>query len=186
MKTKWIASKTRSLVLVIMAAVIVLASHGCEKDHDPREIGKLPVIVDDSPSIESEYFWVDQGGSSVNALKGSVTLEFPKGAVTEPTQFTLKKSKLNCMDRETNLMNCSITLSSNSRDEFFNEPVLLKLHYCLSDFSNPNAVNEEDITIYRIETNGYAYSIGDCTADAGGKMISGYIDECGTFVLGEY
>jgi hypothetical protein len=186
MKTTWIASKKRSLFPVIMAAVFGLASHSCSEDpishHQNKDTGN------DLVAMKSEQFWVDLEGISVNAFEGQVSFEFPEEAVSEPTLFTVTLSQLSrIVEEETNMMNCGVTLSSSNRgQDFFNELVQLKLHYCLSDFNVPAMVDEEDITIYRVDIDGYAYSIGDCTVDSKCKMVNGNIDECGTYVVGEY
>ena len=185
MKTTWIASKKRSLFTVSMAAVFGLVSHSCSED--PISHYQNKDTGNDLVTITSEQFWVDQEGKSVNALEGRVTLEFPEEAVTDPTLFTVALSQLSPMEKgEANMMTCGITLSSLTQGQVFQESVLLKLHYCLSDFNAPAMVDEGDITIYRIDNDGYAYSIGDCTVDTKCEMVNGNIDECGTYVVGEY
>ncbi|MCK5693486.1 MAG: hypothetical protein KAI08_11565 [Bacteroidales bacterium] len=184
MKTKWIAPKKSSLVPVIMAAVLGLASFSCSES-------PLPALQPEDPEsvlsgIITEDFWVDQEGKTVYALEGSVILEFPEETVTEPTLFTVALFPLDHVEMDGyNMMNCGISLKSADRWLRFGKSVQLKLRYCTSDFKTSTKVNEENITIYKIIPNVYAYSIGECTVDITWKMINVCINECGFYVVGE-
>ena len=184
MKTKRIAPKKNSLFLIIMATVLGLTGFSCS---EPRlgepQIGDLEA---DLSGIISEEFWVDRDGKVVYALEGRVILEFPEEAVIEPTLFTVALFPLNPTEMcGSNLMNCGISLKSADSFQSLEKSVQLKLLYCSSDFKSGVPVNEENLTMYRIVPSVYAYSIGECTVDCTWKMVSGCIDQCGFYVVGE-
>ena len=180
MKTKWIVPKANCLVTVIMAAVLGLASFGCEKE----QILTGNTLTDLSGIIK-EDFWVDREGKIVYALEGSVTLEFPAEAVTEPTLFSVSLFPLSDLEMSGyNMMNCGVYLESADHELKFEKSVLLKLNYCISDFK-AIPLNEENITIYSIIPNVLAYSVGECSVDCTWEMIKGCINECGLYVVGE-
>jgi len=180
MKTKWIAPKKNSLVPFIMAAVFGLASFSCTESWDFDDTG------DFRSGINTEEFWVDREGKVVYALEGAIILEFPEEAVIEPTLFTLEMFPLNPLEMSgCNMMNCGISLESAAHELKFAKSVLIKLNYCLSDFKAGNPVDEENLTLYRIVPEVFAYSIGECTVDCTWKLVSGCINECGFYVVGE-
>jgi hypothetical protein len=175
MKTKRIVPKTNSLIPVIMAAVLGLASFSCSEPW----LGDDPIEY----AIDGE-FWVDREGKVVYALEGIAILEFPEGTVTEPTLFTVSSFPLDQLEMSGfNMANCGIYLKSDFPGQKFAKSVLIKLPYCTSDFCAP--LNEENITIYRIIPNVQAYSVGECSVDCTWKMVKGCINECGFYVLGE-
>jgi len=177
MNTKWIASKKSSLVPFIMAAIMGIAGSGCSE----------PMLGD--PNIDhltTDDFWVDQGGKIVYALDGKVILEFPENSVSKRTLFTIASIPLDYLEMDDfNMMNCGISLESNVPGLRFSTPVHLKLSYCISNFKSASTVNEEDITIYGIIPDVYASSIGECCVDCIWDMVSGCINECGFYVVGE-
>ena len=114
MKTKWIVPRRSSLVPVIMAAVLGLASFSCSETRlgDPQ-IEEPETLLS---GIIAEEFWVDQEGLTVYALEGIVTLEFPEEAVTEPTLFTITLLPLDDLEMcGSNMMNCGISLECTDR-----------------------------------------------------------------------
>jgi hypothetical protein len=184
MKTKWIVPRKSSLVSVIMAAVLGLASFSCSESPLPSLQVEDPET--DLSGILTQDFWVDREGKTVYALEENVILEFPEEAVKGPTLFTISLFPLDPLEMcGSNMMNCGISLKCADRWLRFEKSVQLKLRYCTSDFKASTPVNEKNITIYRIVPNVYAYSIGECSVDSTCEMISGCINECGFYVVGE-
>ena len=177
MYTKWIASNKSSLIPFIMAAILGIAGSGCSE----------PMLGDSQIDyITTVDFWVDQAGAVVYALEGKVILEFPENAVSERTLFTVKTIPLDYLEMDGfNMMNCGISLESDEPGLRFRKPVHLKLPYCLSNFKAATPVIEEDITIYGIIPDVYASSIGECCVDCTWDIVSGCIEECGFYVVGE-
>ena len=186
MKAKWIALRLRSLVPWMIASFMVLANYGCEDLLSEPEVD-LPeeCLFGD---INSESFTVFPGGSVIQSLDGIVTLEFPKGAVTIPTKFTLSSSSLDPNDvYGYNLMNTTISLQPElaSKSREFEIPVKITMNYDESRFMRSLKSPEDNLTIYNLNDIYYAYSIGDCCVDCDCKTVDGCIDQCGIFVVGE-
>jgi len=184
MKMKWIAPKKDSLFLIIIATVLGLTGFSCSEPRlgDPLNEG----LEADISGIISEDFRVNREAKTVYALDGRVILEFPEDAVTEPTQFSVSLFPLDPTEMcGSNLMKCGISIESPDRFQGFEKSVQLKMLYCSSDFKTGVPVNEENLTLYRIVPEVFAHAIGECTVDCTWKMISGCIDQCGFYVVGE-
>jgi hypothetical protein len=177
MKRARIALKITGLLAVILAAVLGLASFSCSE----ARLGDDPLEV-----ANDGEFWVDQEGKIVYALEGSVILEFPEGAVTEPTLFTVASFPEDQLEMGGfNMAKCGIILKSDFPGQKFAQSVHITLPYCTSDFKSATPVNEEDLTIFRIIPNVFASSISQCTVDCTWDMIHGCIDECGIYTVGQ-
>lgn len=191
MKTKQIASMTGSMVPLILAAVMLLATTGCEED---------PYINGDSIEPETEYsgnvmyetFWVDPEGSSVNLFNGAVSMNFPEGAVSNRTDFTLYSFPVHHLDFEgKNIYNRGYSLIGEMDNEFFLQSVTLQLKYGMAESYWKKSVpaNQENLTIYFVSPCLYSYerivSIGDCCVDVDCKIVKGCISHCGFYVVGE-
>ena len=177
MKTTRIALKNTRLLPLILAAVLGLASFSCSE----ARLGDDPIEY-----ANDGDFWVDREGKVVYALEGSVILEFPEGAVTEPTLFTVESFPQDQLEMDGfNMANCGISLKSAFPGQKFAKSVHIKLLYCTTDFKAATPVNEENLTIFRILPNVFASSIGQCTVDCTWDMIYGCINECGIYSVGE-
>jgi hypothetical protein len=191
MKTKWIALRMPNLVPLIIASVMGLTNYGCEEGYwddfpnEPEENFSDEFLFGHDAS---ESFTVFPGGSVVQILDGVVTLEFPEGAVAEPTKFTLSTSALDPDGMyEYNLMNRAISLKPElaSKSGEFEVPVKIKMNYDESRFIRTLKSPEDNLTIYNLNDIYYAYSIGDCCVDCECKTVDGCINQCGIFVVGE-
>lgn len=184
MKTKWITSKRNSPLIFVLAAVLGLSSlHSCEDQIIPPPPED---VLSDSPGIFSEYFRVDPEGTTVYALEGKVALDFPEQSVTKPTMFILELVPLDPMEMcGSKMENCGIFLNSVDGWLKFEKSVQLKLNYCARDIKSENAVNEDSLTIFSLIPGVYKHPIGECCVDNTWDMISGCIDECGIYVVGE-
>jgi hypothetical protein len=177
MNAHWIAPKKSSLVQVIMAAMLSIAVFSCS---EPM-LGDAPI-----EQIAMGDFWVSPEGKVVYALEGKVILDFPEEAVSEPTLFTIETMPLDNLEMKGyTMMNCGISLKSDIQGLRFREPVHLKLPYCNSDFKGSTPIIEENLAIFEIIPNVYAGSIGDCCVDCTWDIVSGFISECGFYVVGE-
>jgi len=141
MKTTRIALECSSLLPVILAGVLGLASFSCSE----VRLGDDPIEY-----ANDGEFWIDREGKVVYALEGKVILEFPEGAVSEPTLFTVATFPLDQLDLSGyNLANCGIYLKSAFPGQRFARAVHVKLPYCTSDFKTTTPVDEENLTIFR-------------------------------------
>lgn len=165
------------MVPLIMAAILGIAGFSCS---EPM-LGDSQIV-----HLTTGDFRVDQAGAVVYALEGKVILEFPENAVSEPTLFTITTIPLDYLEMDGyNMMNCGFFLESDVPGLRFRQPVHLKLPYCLTNFKSSTTVIEEDITIFGIIPDVYASSIGECCVDCTWDMVSGCINECGIYVVGE-
>lgn len=184
MKTHWISIRFGSLTYVFMAAVLVLACIGCEKDLEPID------HVDESNILASENHWVSPEGTSLIVLDGSVFLDFSPGAVTSPTLFTIASVAMDDDPMEEyNSMDQGILLTSSSQDLEFGNPVNVRMNYDLESFQGSVRIDEDQLTIYKVESVGSLsenlVSIGQCCVDCSCKTVSGCISECGLYMVGE-
>jgi len=183
MKTHWSSNRFGSLKYVIMAAVLVLACFGCE-DYERTSLDKETNI------LASEDHWVDPEGVSLIALDGAIYIEFPPGAVSVPTLFTIALLDLeNHPIEEYNSMDHGISITNSARDLGFGESVIIRMNYDLAAFQRSTEVNEDYLTIYKVESVGNLserqVSIGECCVDCSCKTVMGCIGECGLYVVGE-
>jgi hypothetical protein len=192
MKTKRYAMKTGGLLTMIMTAVLALTIMGCEKV-EPIPIGES--MAPEDPYIGNimyETFWVYPAGTNVNLFDEEISLEFPEGAVSVPTEFTLASFHLHHLDLDAhNLYNRGYSLVVNSLDQNFRGSIKLNIKYDLSESNwlKSVPVDAGSITILCVSPTIYAYetivSIGNCSTDFSSMIIKGYIYQCGFYVVGE-
>lgn len=184
MKTNWISNRLCSLMFSFLTAAMVLACSGC------TEYDRTPSIPFGDNILASEDHWVYPEGTSLIALDGSVFLDFPQGVVTTPTLFTISSVALEDHPREEyNSMNMGISITNSIEDLVFGDFVNIRMNYAKDEFQRSPEVNEDYLTIYKMETIGTLSerleSIGQCCVDCSCKTISGCISECGLYVVGE-
>lgn len=184
MKTHWILNCISSLKYVIIAAFMMLACFGCEKDF---EGSSLPI---ETNILSSEDHWVNPEGTSLIALDGTLYLEFPPGTVTVPTLFTIALVDVENHPREAyNSMDHGISITNASQDLVFGESVNIRMNYALEAFQRSAQVDEKKLTIYKMESTGSLserqVSIGPCCVDCSCKTVEGCISESGLYVVGE-
>lgn len=184
MKKPCISIRFGSLTSVIMAAVLVLACIGCEKD---REIN---AHFDDNTILASENHWVSPEGTSLIVLDGSVFLDFSPGAVTSPTLITVASVAVHDDPMEEfNSMDRGILITNSIEDLEFGSPVNVRMNYALESFQGSDRIDEEQLTIFKVESVGSLsekmVSIGQCCVDYSCKTVNGCISECGLYVVGE-
>ena len=178
---------------MIMAAVFALITVGCDKVE--------PLVFVDSPSPGAQYsgnimnatFWVNPEGSNIVLFDGDVSLEFPEGAVSVPTQFNLVSFPLHHLDLDGhNIYNRGYSLSGITPYEKFNtSSTKIQIKYDLLEENWLKGVPTDpgNLTILNVLPTIYAYdrvvSIGNCCTDFSCKIIKGCICQCGFYVVGE-
>ena len=193
MKTNWIALKISSLLPMIMAAVITLTTLACEEE--------VPLVYEDSPvpealysgNIMNETFWVNPEGSNLVLFNGDVSLGFPEGTVSVPTEFTLVSFPLHHLDLDGhNYYNRGYSLSGiTSYQKFMTSNITIRIKYDLSEENWLKSVptDPSKLTILNVSPTIYDYervvSIGDCCTDFSCKIIKGCICQCGFYMVGE-
>ena len=184
MKKHWTIQGIRRLKYLMAAAALMLACIGCENDF---ERSSLPL---EENILASEDFWVNPEGTSLITSDGRVYLNFPEGAVLEPTLFTIASIAIDDDPKEEyNTLDYGISITSTSQDLVFGEFVIIRLNYALEAFQRTSQVNEKNLTIYKMETIGTLcereVSIGQCRVDCSGRTVQGCISEGGLYVVGE-
>ena len=193
MKTNWIRLKTGGLLPMIMAAVMSLITMGCEKEVSLLHGESLAPEAQYSGNIMTKTFWVSPEGSNLVLFNGDVSLEFPKGAVSVPTEFTLASFPIHHLDLDGhNYYNRGYSLSGiTSYQNFMTSNIKIQIKYDLSEenWLKNVPVDPIKLTIFNVSPNIYAYervvSIGDCCTDFSCKIIKGCICQCGFYVVGE-
>lgn len=192
MKTKWIEFIIRrSLFPGIMAAALVLVTVGCTKEEPeivPDRIGAEELI---SSSINAETFWVNPERTFVDLLDGNVSLLFPAGTVTEPTEFTIATFPLGQVDLNgINMMKYGISIKNSTMSGEIENPFNIRIKYDLSHFlpGNPPVI-EEDMTLYTLHHNVFneakIEAVKECCVDCCNKVISSNLEACGIYMVGE-
>ena len=184
MKKHWISNRFGSLMYIIMAVLMLLACFACS------EYDRTASIPVEDNILASEDHWVYPEGTSLIALDGSVFLDFPQGVVTTPTLFTISSVSLEENPREEyNSMKMGISIKNSVEDLVFGDFVNVRMNYAMDEFQRSAEVNEEYLTIYKMETIGTLSerleSLGQCCVDCSCKTVSGCISECGLYVVGE-
>jgi hypothetical protein len=194
MKTKWNALRRSSLLPMIMAVVLAITIMGCEKEVPKAPGESLAPEAVYSGNIMDETFWVNPEGSSLVLFNGDISLEFPEGAVSVPTQFTLASFPLHQIDLDGhNYYNRGYSLSgtTTSDQQFMTNDIEIQIKYDLSEenWLKTVPVDPSTLTILNVSPTVYAYdkvvSIGDCYTDFSSKIIKGCICQCGFYVVGE-
>jgi hypothetical protein len=193
MKTKWNALRRSSLLPMIMAAVMTLTTMSCEVEPPILSGESLAPEVVYSGNIMNETFWVNPEGSNLVLFNGDISLEFPEGAVSVPTQFVLVSFPLHHLDLDChNYYNRGYSLSGiTPYQKFDTSSIKIRIRYDLSEenWLKTVPVDPSNLTILNVSPNVYAYdrvvSIGDCYTDISCKIIKGCICQCGFYVVGE-
>jgi len=194
MKTTWIASKISRLLPLIMAAVLTLTTMGCGDDPEINypERAQIPG-PEYSGNILSQSFEVLPEGTSVDVFGGTVSLTFPEGAVTVPTDFNIYSFPIHHLDwGDFNMYNRGLWLEGDTPDQKIVN-ITMKFCYDLAPKNwkkaAPGPSVEKNLTIYQVSPNIHAYqrinSIGDCCVDCSCKIVKGCISGCGFYVVGE-
>ena len=179
---------------MIMAAVFALTTLGCEEEVSLLPGESLASEAASSGNIMTENFWVSPEGSILNFFNGAISLEFPKGTVSVPTEFTLASFPLHHLDLDAhNYYNRGYSLFGNSTysQKFMTSNIKIQIKYDLSEdnWLKNVPVDPGNLTILNVSPTLYAYdrvvSIGDCCTDFSCKIIKGCICQCGFYVVGE-
>jgi len=173
-----------------MAVAMVLTCIGCsDTPYEPFHESLEDEKTLSSDNVMSENYWVDPEGTSICALAGSVLLEFPAGAVTEPTLFTVSAFPVDHLELEGyNLINRGVSITNGSQHSNFGALAKMKICYAVDGYKG-TAPDPGNLGIFKVSPNIYAYerieSIGECTVDRSCEMIYGCICSCGFYVVGE-
>jgi len=146
-----------------------------------------------SDNIMNETFWVNPEGSSIVLFDGDVSLEFPEGAVSASTQFTLASFPLHHLDLDAHkYYNRGYSLSGITPYQKLNSGnIKINIKYDMLEESWPMGVPTDpgNLSILNVSPTVYSYdrvvSIGDCCTDFSCKIIKGCICQCGFYVVGE-
>lgn len=193
MKTNCIASKTVSLLPLIMAVIFVLLTLGCE---EPAYVIHTRSIKDNTQESkigepqQNEVFIIDPAGTRITALGGTVELYFLEGAVLIPTEFSITSFPISDLDTEGhNLQKWGMLLESTSMERAFYNKVRIWLKYDLDQFQAGALQMDNSLTIYSLDPNVFAdtriESIGYCSLNIPFQKVKGYISRCGYYVVGE-
>ncbi len=192
MKTNWIASKISSLLPLIMAVVLTLITMGCEKEVPLLPGESLAPEAVYSGNIMDETFWVNPEGSNLVLFNGDISLEFPEGTVSVPTEFTLALFPLHHLDLDDhNIYNRGYSLVGTSSYQKLMKSIKIRIRYDLSEenWLKTVPVDPSTLTILNVSPTVYAYdrvvSIGNCCTDFSCKIIKGCLCQCGFYVVGE-
>lgn len=192
MKTNMIALKTDSLLPFILAALMFLATTGCEKEQPLYYGDSIEAEAQYNGNILNESFWVQPEGSDLELLGGAVTMTFPEGAVSVPSQFTLVSFPIHHLDLDGfNMYNRGFSLEGPAINQRFANGIMFRVTYDMSGGSWKKSVpvDEQNLTIYYVSPTLYAYEritpIGPCCIDGDCKIIKGCIGQCGFYVVGE-
>lgn len=186
MKTLQKTSKMRSLAISFAAAMLILVSTGCQEDQ------VIPVqddpVIPLSGSINHESFRVEPSGTSVSIFNGAVYLDFPEGSVSSPTIFTIVTFPVPFMDGY-NLMQTGYSLSGPAPAQPWYQKAEITLMYDPSGFNGTPPENEKDMAIFLAKDDVFLPEqiecIENCQVDRTSRTISGCIDQCGIYMVGE-
>jgi len=183
---------TGGLLPFIMAAVLCLATTGCEKESPILSGNVQEPETSSKGNIMAESFWVEPDGTSVNLFNGTVLMTFPEGAVTTRTEFTLVTFPLHHLDMDgINIYKRGYALEGHTENKIFPNGVHFSAKYDMVEENWMKSVpaDEQNLTIYYVSPTLYAYerivSIGDCCVDCDCKIVKGCIGQCGFYVVGE-
>lgn len=177
---------------MITAAMLVLASFGCSEPSTFNPLSAAPdeleAMTSDNGNIFSEKYWVSPEGTLITAINGTVMLDFPRGAVKEPTLFTIASFPLNHLNLDGyNMMNRGIVIESTPEMGHFNVAAKIRLAYDLD--GGFKSLREDHLTIYQVWGNFQAYEnitpVKGCCVNPACAMIYACLDECGFYVVGE-
>jgi len=193
MKTNCIASKTVSLLPLIMAVILAILTPGCEEPAYVIHSRSIKEVAPESKIGEpqkNEIFIIDPAGTRITALDGTVELFFLEGAVHSPTEFSISSFPISDLDVEGhNLHKWGMLLESTSMENTFNNKVRIWLKYDLDQFQAGTLQVEDHLTIYSLDPNVFAdtriESIGYCSLSIPYQKVKGYISRCGHYVVGE-
>jgi len=193
MTTNCIVSKTGSLVPLIMAAIFVLLTPGCEEAAYVIHTRSITNDTQKSKITEpqlNEFFVVDPSGTFVSMLNGTVELYFLEGAVHSQTRFSISSFPITDLDiKDHNMQNWGILIESTSEENTFHNMVRIWLKYDLDQFEAGTLQEGDHLTIYSVDQNVFAdtriESIGNCSKDFSYPKIKGYISKCGYYVVGK-
>ncbi len=125
----------------------------------------------------------------------TLCLNFPEGAVDEPTLFNVATFPLHHLYLNgLNLMNRGVSIETTGKDKRFTQMVGIRMRYDISTLQKSlkdggDPIEETSLTIYSIYGNYFRqpniYPIGECCVDCDCKSVVGCICESGTFVVGE-
>jgi hypothetical protein len=192
MKTKRIASVTGGLLRFLVAALVLLATTGCEEEPPipPEEFPKPEAL--NSGHIITQSFWVYPEGGTIDLFEGAMEIVIPRGAVSSSTEFTLSIFPIHYLDLDGyNLYNRGFYLEGDSPEQMFPDGITLKIRYDMVEASwlKDLPANERNLQIYRGSPTVYFDrrfdAVGECCVDCNCNMVIGCVDKCGFYVVGE-
>jgi hypothetical protein len=186
--------KTKALVLercvpVFLASLLILFPFGCSETYNVDPIPQPEDVQLNSGNIITEQYTIGPEGGHITALGETVCLDFPEGAVTEPTLLNISTFPIHQLDHyDLKLMNRGVSIQSTGIDRKFSQMVRIRMKYDLTS-QKGTPENEENLTIYSIYGNYYRfpniYPVGECCVDCDCKAVIGCICASGTYVVGE-
>jgi hypothetical protein len=175
--------------LPVFASSLLVFAIGCSETESVDPIPQSDDISLVSGNIITEQYTVGPEGAYITALDKTVCLDFPEGAVYQPTLIKVSCFPIHHLDQNgLKLMNRGVSIEVSDIDKGFAQMVKIRMKY---DFSSQKgvSVDEENLTIYSIYGSYYRhpniYPIGECCVDCDCKSVIGCIGETGTYVVGE-
>jgi hypothetical protein len=192
MKTKKIATQTGRMLTFLMAALVLLATTGCEDEPPipPEELPKAETQY--SGNIMTQDFWVSPEGGTFNLIDGALEIVIPKGAVSHSTEFSLTSFPVHYLDLEGyNLYDRGFYLEGDSPEQMFPGGISFKIRYDMVEGSwlKSVPVDERNLQIYWGSPTLYFSKkvdpVGECCVDRNCKIVIGCLGKCGFYVVGE-
>ena len=174
----------------IFASALILFTFGCSETYNVDPIPQPDETTQISGNVISEQYTIGPEGGIITAMGGTLCLNFPEGAVDQPTLFNIHSFPVDHLDHyNLNLMNRGVSIETTGKDRKFTQMVRIRMKYDLTSLKGI-PVNEEDLTIYSIYGNYYRfpniYPVGECCVDCDCQSVLGCIGEPGTYVVGDY
>ena len=192
MKTRRIASMTGWLLRILVAALVLLATTGCEEE-PPIPSEEIPMTeAHNSGDIMTQSFRVSPEGGTVNLFDGAMEIIIPQGAVSRSTEFTMSNFPVDYLDLDGyNLYDRAFYLEGDSPEQVFPDGITFKIRYDMVEGSWLKSIpaNERNLQIYWGSPTLYFYKtvvpLEDCCVDCNCKIVIACAGKCGFFVVGE-
>ncbi len=179
---------------MILFAFLIFASSGCEDEIPSSTSDRSTVDLQANiyGNVFSEHYWVKPEGTIINAINGTLRLDFPRGAVNEPTLITVASFPLDHLNLDGyKMLNRGYRIESSPMVEHFNKSAKLWLQFDINEVKTGKTANfdQDNMTLYQVWDNLQAYenieTVEGCCINSSCDMVYACICECGFYVVGE-
>ena len=194
MKTKWFSPVQGSMLPLILLSFLVFASYGCE-DNTTGSSSDRPIIDREANldgNVFSEQYWVQPEGTIIGAINGTLRMDFPRGAVNEPTLITVASFPLDHLDLDGyKMLNRGYRIEASPMVEQFNKSAKLWLQFDINEVKTGKraSFDKDNMTLFQVWDNLQAYEkievVEGCCINSACDMVYACICECGFYVVGE-